>query len=980
MQSEGLEKIKRRKLSGCVAMCVGAALVVSVSVAIGQAADPFAPAEFTVTENVAWNDIEPIGANMTLITGGTNFATNNFIWGSGMEPAVGRYLIRVERFGPDWMEWDQSFGGVHMWLQNATGFGDGATVRIYRIVDENGQPLSYANGTDLSDATGADHVVFLGETVVPQGGWIAEGDEPGDQNRVYIEDGSIDLAFGDHVLFTVTKRKITAEEVDPRLHQWFEPEVNILGVPENGTADLVDHPGSIPPAFAEPGDTCLQLGTTDGAPAYFGQYIFHGFDQEEGQWYSQLEPGAPYRVEVWLRQEGVPNGAVRFMAVGPYSNLTQSTPWQVTGEWQLCTYDFTGPPYPSPLDWHAGLGVEVSGPGTVWLDNFVVYRNDAEHGFRPFTPHKFAFDELMDALPPSGPKPAIRWYTTTYPGHSPMERLLSNYASSSIDFIYNVVARGPDGAQTVTIPQVLEWCLATGSVAQDRIIPYFTLSEEYTEVEWVELMEYLGVPYDPEVDTPASKPWAYRRYQQRGNGTPWTDEFREIIIELGNETWHAGVLAGWHGFGRPGWVGFGGTEYGLFARHFFTEHVAAHPWWTQYNLESKIRFCLNANYAADPTWAYGELAAQAAPEATDYVGHANYVGPKWETGEEPFQSFDDHGMQETLVGGYLDMFPLIAEVEAVRAQLQSQGLADYRVIAYEGGPSGYYLPGSGEPQQVENSELYGKSVGMAVSALDAWLYSSLNGYLHQCMYGYASGGYWTSHTMPRDGGFRRHTGWLAMMLRNRYALGSEILDVTELGVPTYEREGEDVPLTSAYAIRGEASLSVFVLSRKLDGEHDGVNFGDGTTPVTVHLPFTECAAVTRYALTAPDGSPVDPRVNNREQENVVISSVDLDPSIIATGDLTIGPDSGGVAGGMPPGTVYLYVFDLAIPPDGDIDDDGDADLEDYALFALCLSGYEPPDPTVCGAADLDADGQTTLADYPILADCLNGPDAPPACE
>jgi len=42
---------------------------------------------------------------------------------------------------------------------------------------------------------------------------------------------------------------------------------------------------------------------------------------------------------------------------------------------------------------------------------------------------------------------------------------------------------------------------------------------------------------------------------------------------------------------------------------------------------------------------------------------------------------------------------------------------------------------------------------------------------------------------------------------------------------------------------------MFALSRKVDGVYDGVDFGDGMTPVTLHLPITGCSAVTRYALT-----------------------------------------------------------------------------------------------------------------------------------
>ena len=100
-----------------------------------------------------------------------------------------------------------------------------------------------------------------------------------------------------------------------------------------------------------------------------------------------------------------------------------------------------------------------------------------------------------------------------------------------------------------------------------------TLIVDLFEEEWEALIEYLGVPYDPGIDTPASKPYAYKRYVQRGdNGTPWTDEFREILVELGNESWHNGNrFPQWDGFGPPNWVHAGGKEYGLFAKYIFDE-------------------------------------------------------------------------------------------------------------------------------------------------------------------------------------------------------------------------------------------------------------------------------------------------------------------------------------------------------------------------------------------------------------------------
>lgn len=836
------------------------------------------PAEIVITDTVIASDVQPLGANLTTIAGGTNLATNNLIRGSGMEPGIARYLVRVERSGPGWIEWDESLGGVHMWDQVATGFGDGATVRLYRLVDADGNPLNY--GGELQQADAARDVVFLGETTVPAGGWIAEGSE-GAVNRVLLADDSVELAFGDYAVFTVTKVNLTPDEVHPRLLEWFEKSVNYLYPWSGGTARLVAHTGDLPAAFVEPGDACLEVTAPEGG-AWFGQYLFHAHDDEEGQFYSQLEPGESYRAEVWLRQEGLADGRVYFHLGGAYDGAIDPEPWQVTGEWAHYTYDFTGPDYPDPDRAHGSLGIAVESAGTVWVDNFVVYRHD----YRPFTPHHVALDELLAALPAQGPKPVVRFYPTLYHTHSTMDRLLSNYPNGRIDFIYNVVA----SEAAMTVPHIMEWALATGDGPADRVVPYITLSEEYTEVEWAQLVEYLGVPYDPAVDTPGAKPWAYRRYQQRGSGTPWTDEFREIVLEFGNETWHNGAGGyGWHGFGRPGWVWQGGREYGLFARHYFVEHVMAQSWWRENNLDDKITFALNAGYSAERD-AYGELAVQQVPDVFAYLGHANYVGPKWETEDETYTVFDDFGMQETLVGGYVTMFPLISQVKQTRDALMLAGQANYRPVAYEGGPSGYAIPGTADAESVRVAELYGKSLGMAVGALDAWLYSSQNGYGHQAYLGFEGGQYWSSHTMPRMGGFRRHTGWLALTLRNRFASGSDMLETTVSSTPTYDRLGEAIPLISAYTLRDDdETLSLFVLSRSLDQ----------TIPVEIQLPVEACSALTRHALTAPDGSPADPRSNNIDAENIVITSTAMDAAACAGGTLSIS---------MPPGTVHLYVI------------------------------------------------------------------------
>ena len=78
--------------------------------------DPAAPAKIVVADQVLQGEVEPIGMNLTHLTGGANFATNQHFCGTGFEPTVMRRLFRIDRAGEDaegqWLEWDGG-GGIH---------------------------------------------------------------------------------------------------------------------------------------------------------------------------------------------------------------------------------------------------------------------------------------------------------------------------------------------------------------------------------------------------------------------------------------------------------------------------------------------------------------------------------------------------------------------------------------------------------------------------------------------------------------------------------------------------------------------------------------------------------------------------------------------------------------------------------------------------------------------------------------------------
>ena len=902
-----------QSFSGRIPLSVLYLVIIALTLLPGtpHAASPFEEANITVTTNVRATAVEPIGANLTTIAGGTNFAINNHVWNSGFEPMVLRKFVRLDRTGSNWFEWDQE-GGPGYWNLAWTGLFNGAAVRFYRIVDAVGNPLSYAGGTDMSQIDGADHVVLLGESTIPmpgsnfpEGGYIANDDRDGnsanDMARVYIADSNLDLRFGDYAYIYLKTTSIGPETSPPDLRQHHRGLKSLFSSSSGEWQPaLVAHPEPLPPSFSDPGETCLEVTLPQPGLVQLGQYVYHPYDQGEGQWYSQLHPGASYRVSVWLRQEGLGNsGQARFTFNGAYSSVSQQDFWAVTDQWQQFNYDFIAPDYPTSGS-HIAHRLEFTGPGKVWIDNFVLYRNDQEHQFRPFTPHQISFGEMMDSVPQTGKKPAMRFYGPIFHPSS-ISAMFSDYGNPDYRIAWN---SGVGSAPQTTIAQVMYWAYSTGNSPKNRMVPYLTCNEEYTEDEWKALIEYLGVPYDPGTDTPHTKPFAYQRYKYRGdNGKPWTEEFREIIVEYGNETWHNGAGGyGWHGWGRPGYVHQGGVEYGLFARYMFDEQIKKMPEWNGHNLGNKIKFSLGGNYSASSD-SYVESALQQGGSIS-YAGHANYVGPKWETNDPGTSVFDDHGVQMTLLGMTTSMKNLIENAAAMRDQLNSSGDTDYQVIAYEGGPSGYWT--NKDNQEID--ELYGKSVAMGVAAFDAWLYSSLNGYTHQAYLGFSSGKWWSSHTLPEAGGYRPHPGWLALKLRNRHASGRSMVETIHTSEPTINSDGEDIPLIASYALKDSDILSVFILSRKLDGIHDGVNFGDGYTPVTLHLPFHKVNSITRYRLEAPDGTPVDPRTNNRLSEEVVIGSKKIDP-VLFTSDFIINENTGGETGGIPPGSINLFVFE-----------------------------------------------------------------------
>jgi hypothetical protein len=135
-----------------------------------------------------------------------------------------------------------------------------------------------------------------------------------------------------------------------------------------------------------------------------------------------------------------------------------------------------------------------------------------------------------------------------------------------------------------------------------------------------------------------------------------------------------------------------------------------------------------------------------------------------------------------------------------------------------------------------------------------------------------------------------------------------MLETKDLSMPTilweegWKKKAEK-PLIRVYAMKDKETYSVFVLSRKLDGKHNGRDFGDGFTPVTLRLPFAQARKIALHTLAG------DPRSSNIDKRTLELQSKELPASVLKGGALVVNSQSGGGDHGMPPGCIYLYVFE-----------------------------------------------------------------------
>ncbi|NOU36169.1 MAG: hypothetical protein HOO88_05325 [Kiritimatiellaceae bacterium] len=883
------------------------------SMASGLRAGPQSPAQFEVGTKVSVpaDRMMPIGfMSFCEPTGALKIQNNTIFDFAGNEPGF-HHAFGLAKETVESGKRVRLDGGM---LNRTANYYNGCWARIYRIVNKQGQslPPSTKQSTDGSyylDLKDADRVVFVGRRqILPQNGYVIESKSKPFVSAFHFADGP-EIKLWDGVFIEKVADASPLTDTQDGGEHVFVKDVGEKSDwspldktdAETLRIDIVSHSGKLPEGV-DFGKGCLRVAMTNGEHG-IKQTLFAGIDDN---WYGQLYPGQKYRLEVWMKQTGLADGGtIRFgMAGKMYPDV--KTEFTVTGEWKKYTYDFIGPEFPGKKEQPDGPAFRATGPGTLWMDNARIFAwyepADLE---KPFVPVRQLVEEMRNSQPATGVKGFIRGWAAQ-PSRS-MDSILSYYTSG-----YPTVPV-MKFMKEETIPVHLAYCEATG------MNPWITVNVFYTEEDWLALFEYLAAPYDPAKDTPKSKPWAYRRTQHRGNNTPWVDTFDKILFELGNENWHNRANPEWVGFGRAGWVHSEGLQYGLFGKYMFSTVTEQSPWWKTTGLEKKVIFNLGGNYSAaldnngNPS-GYGPDSMRGGWPISKMSSMALYVGPKWEMKEISESSASDEVYQKTLLAYQMGMRENVLNTAKARGKMKELGF-DYDLVSYEGGPAGYG-GGTTKPTPEEKNTVLalGHSLAMGLTAMDCWLDAYRYGWVAHCLYASKQGDAWSNHTMMGNG-FRPTPAWQAMTLSN-HELRGDMMDVKDKNVPTLTRQvldkkgiptkdGKtmDYPLVRCYPFQQGDRWAVTLLSLKMPGQHDGMDFGNGSTPCSIALPFQKAAKISLVKLQG------NPRDTNDQELKVKPERIELPASVLQGGVLTVNTASGSTLDGLPCGSMYVYVFE-----------------------------------------------------------------------
>ena len=607
------------------------------------------------------------------------------------------------------------------------------------------------------------------------------------------------------------------------------------------------------------GQHCIRFDLKAGGRVALNNYNHSSTTQT---WYPVLHPGIPYKIEFLAKQKNMADSNIIFKLNGFYKREVQPITFSIGKEWKQYEATFT---VNELYKKNSGVGqtsLSFEGPGSVWLDNYRIYRTDTP--FLDYFPYEYR------ALKESGMS-SLRTHAFIKTGTSSYDMQQFTNPGGSVSGIHH----------GNTLPQTLEMMDKTG------VVPWLQVEMHMTPEEWLGFVEYMAAPTISKEETP----WAWKRKLQ-GHKKPWTENFDKIYFEISNETWNW-LFNPWvfesMTDGTTGKRYNRGEVYGLFQEHVI-ECLKASPYWK--NCENKFEFVLGGWRVQE----YGLKAGTTSPNS-EWITRAGYNGG-WDEGEGPAEGNDSSLFRIMMQCGQT------AEPAAVTMKNKRDEMAPQaRLGTYEAGP-GYALSGLNGQKRMSKEEVRlqeesMKSLAGGTATLDTFLCRAYNDYDIQNFFTFYHGKtHWVSHTAWHKGSIA-YPCWMTLALFNNEGTGN-MLEVMQQSAPTIDMPAHkrrkamnDIPLISCYATRRGQRLNLFILSRKLDNYP--VPGDNGITPVTIKLPLKSAAKITLFSMTG------DPRNHNLDRQEVKIEKKTV-KSGLQDGVFT-------VEEGIPPGATLLYVFE-----------------------------------------------------------------------
>lgn len=526
---------------------------------------------------------------------------------------------------------------------------------------------------------------------------------------------------------------------------------------------------------------------------------FGGSDQS---FYSVPSQGATYGVDMEMRRVSG-DGDVSFTipATGGVAAMVPSKTWPLTSSFNLRREAFTGITYASGSiigpEWvfNGGTGGTVIEfyPGSYWIGRTA----------NGFSRGQLSPDDAAVAAQfvTSDGRTLCRWHNNVKgnPKCYSLEKLIDP------EWVSSQAAH-------------FEFCLETGASPwiQPEWPPLLRPADTLAFAEW------LLAPYNPASDTPASKPWAYKRYAS-GRTAPWIDAFDLLAFEISNEMWTPGGKLAF--FGVPIPAGYNAGEVAGAMNRLVADTLMSSPYWTQ-AVAAKVRFFPGGWIATN----YNEGIAAAMQGVAEAVTINGYIGQGWE---------------ELRGGGSGESFSFSAEIVHSRLQITptqfedafsdiSATLSPYsaRLGGYEWQITTAKAPSSSIPaSEVDAQDRAWGCNAMQAAVVDQFCLGITKGVLAPAFFTMTADQYWGTHQAPvRGGGVR--AAWQLLGKLNQLGFSRAYLpeSLQTVRADVEDRDGvtvDNLPQIGRYRFDGPSGKSIIVLvSRRIPGQ--GADVGNTT--------------------------------------------------------------------------------------------------------------------------------------------------------